>query len=242
LKVNASIIYHFLLPLLLPVTLIILLSWRRLQVRDRILGGILAAHILLITLAISMTSFNDRRYFTPVFLSFGIFGVLALCRILSHRRITGWVVTACAWLLIVVVAWPDVHRAASDPDGLRGALLGPRLSQLQVEYASLTPAIKEITGARALVAAPWAEEFTYYTGLRSIYLPLNTPTYADFDAWLTTWRPDYIWADPNWVKQMRAESWAVAPQPPTGWWTGWMLLKTHIPGYSSYGPSRATGP
>jgi hypothetical protein len=145
-------------------------------------------------------------------------------------------------LLIAVLAGPDVHRAASDSDGFRGALLGPRTSQLQAEYSNLTPAIKKITGARALVAGPWAEEFTYYTGLRSIYLPLYTPTYADFELWLAEWRPDYIWADPNWVKLVGAESWAVTPQPPTGWWEGWMLLKPPIPGDNSYGPSRATGP
>jgi hypothetical protein len=228
LKVNAGVIYQSLRFLLLPVAVVIGLSWRRLQRRDRTFGGILAASALLLALSISLTSLHDRRYFTPVFLAFGIFGALALCRLLSGRRMIASVFTSGVWLVIVAAASPQAYRAVSKPDGFREKALGPRINQVQAEYAKLTPAIRKITGPDAVVAGPWAEEFSYYTGLRAISLPLDVPTLEDFDAWLVAWHPDYIWADPNWLNGMHQESWAVDPQPPTGYWIGWKLLKTRI--------------
>ena len=163
-------------------------------------------------MAVSTTSFHDPRYFSPVVALLAIFTALALCRLLAQRPRAILAATVAGWCLLASQTLGDAGRGLRQHHALSAALSVPEPAA-QADYAVITPTLLAAIGKGAVVATHDAEAFTYYTGLRSMYLPHNVSSRdANFEAWLRDWHPDFIWAYPLWVQAVGIGSWGVEPR------------------------------
>jgi len=193
--------------LLVLVPALLGIYYKRLSRSELVFTTITAAFILANFMTVSMTPLEDSRYFClSILMLFVLFFMLVTGPVLSQVPLAKKPVLLIAVVYILFVGAPAVRDASSDvvANGLRPIPQSSIARQVYFDrmHSDLLRAASQTNPAVTdpIVAINYADVFTYYTGLRSLYPLRNASTWDEnMKAWAEKWKPDFIIAPQEWV-------------------------------------------
>ena len=168
------------------------ISNAKINFKESCLYGLTWLWVIANLASVSMTPFPDLRYFSISAFLIMTSGTLTIFNAVSrysgsnvplneteHKKKKAWLIHSLigliAFIFIVISYSKELNRNGSD------------------HYKGLQQAFGTIIKPTDLVGSPDADTQTYYTGWKTIYLPLNLPSADEnFMAWAKKWKVRYI--------------------------------------------------
>lgn len=160
-------------------------------------------------MAISLTPYHDNRYFSTLHLLLIVGFVLTLCTLLSseNNNKSFHFVKLFSFLFILVIAL-NGNIAKNIKNGFLShdkRLIPYNIDVRKQEYDLVVSTFKDHINKQddPVIAIYDAEAFHYFTGYKSIFIPLNSNRFDEhFRAWLHRWRPNFIISSKEWTDSM----------------------------------------
>ncbi len=181
----------------LSITLPLIMFWKRFNYPQRAVFALSAAHFVSTWLAISTTHWIEPRYFSihyfwiVLWFAIGITTLRQMGRIRRTQILGPAILFSAAIFICLIVMEPEIQWA-------RFTKPHPELAiwrRNQERYVTYADSIRSKDWGNFVFAVPNAEEFTYFTGLKSVRIiePIDSVNYSkEFRLWFEKWKPDRI--------------------------------------------------
>jgi hypothetical protein len=193
--------------LLLLVPILMEGFYKKLSRNELVFSVITVAFIGASLFTVSLTDYQESRYFClSVLMLFILFFMIATGPILEKYS------KARAPVLVIAMGYIPFVGAPGVRDAFQGVLSNglqvvPQSTKSAESYYSRMHSDLMRAAAQAnppipnpIVAINYADVFTYYTGLRSVYPLRNANSWDEnMKAWAEKWKPDFIIAPQEWV-------------------------------------------
>lgn len=196
------------------IPVIPLLLWRILTNKQRSFYLYACLHILCTIFSISISPYGDPRYFSSIHLNLLVMGFMCGAAVLdlAVAPLMEKILTYVALLVMLVLPFTDASRTPIAEHLLKGQLLPGDVKSQQARYGAMKAAFSPHFQSDPVIAVHHdAEIFTYYTGYRTIYYPINLKRRTKGLAeWIAKWNVDYLVLFQPMVRSLKMKKYVLA--------------------------------